>query len=126
MVSLLPPLQDPEAFSNLFDHTHIIIFRFIYGIYGGPVEEVEDLTCDTFLRAWKGRSRFIGNEHDALCWLFTIARRLVIDSLRHKKSHSSEAWSSLDDAMFENMAPTGEASPEEQVSKREQLIHLWQ
>ena len=82
-----PPLQDPEAFSNLYTRTQIIIFRFIYGMHGGPIEEVEDLTCDTFIRAWKGRAHFFGDDHDALCWLFTIAHHLVIDAHRQRKAH---------------------------------------
>lgn len=125
MVYLQPPLQDPEAFSNLFDHTQIIIFRFIYGMLGGPIEDVEDLTCDTFLRAWKGRARFSGNDHEALCWLFTIARRLVIDNLRHNQSHPQNALISLDESAIEVMIPSPQASPEEQASTREQFKHLW-
>jgi hypothetical protein len=35
------PLQDTESFSDLFSRTQIIVFRFIYGLLGGPLEEVE-------------------------------------------------------------------------------------
>ena len=47
MLASRSPLQDSESFSDLFAHTHLIIFRFIYGLHGGPLEEVEDLTSDT-------------------------------------------------------------------------------
>jgi RNA polymerase sigma-70 factor, ECF subfamily len=120
-----PPLQDPEAFSNLYDRTQIIIFRFIYGLHGGPIEEVEDLTCDTFLRAWRSRLRFSGNEHDALCWLFTIARRLVIDAHRHRNAHDEESMILLDETNFQHQAVDPE-TPEEQATAREQFKHLWQ
>jgi RNA polymerase sigma-70 factor (ECF subfamily) len=121
-----PPLQDSKTFSNLFDRTQIVIFRFIYGMHGGPIEEVEDLTCDTFMRAWKGRSHFFGDDHDALCWLFTIARHLVIDAHRRKKAHPESTHIRLEDMDFGSNNISLQVAPEEQVSNREQSIHLWQ
>jgi RNA polymerase sigma-70 factor (ECF subfamily) len=121
-----PPLQDPETFSNLYDRTQIIIYRFIYGLHGGPTEEVEDLTCETFMRAWKGRIRFWGDDHDALCWLFTIARRLVIDVHRRKKAHPDKYTVELDDTNINTMFLSTQVTPEEQTSIREQFKHLWQ
>jgi RNA polymerase sigma-70 factor (ECF subfamily) len=121
-----PTLHDPESFSNLYTRTQIIIFRFIYGLHGGPIEEVEDLTCDTFIRAWKGRDRFHGDGHDALCWLFTIARHLVIDAHRRKRSHPDNSFLELDDADIDAMFLSGQVPPEEQASNREQYRRLWQ
>jgi RNA polymerase sigma-70 factor (ECF subfamily) len=120
-----PPLQDPEIFSDLFTRTQVIIFRFIYGLHGGPIQEVEDLTCDTFLRAWKGRDRFWGDDQDAMCWLFTIARHLVIDSHRQKKAHRDDNSEELDDVTINSMFSSPQFSPEEQTSNREQFKHLW-
>jgi RNA polymerase sigma-70 factor (ECF subfamily) len=121
-----PPLQDRESFSNLYSRTQIIIFRFIYGLHGGPIEEVEDLTCETFMRAWKGRDRFWGDDHDALCWLFTIARHLVIDTHRRKKAHPDNNVVELDDTDINAMFLSNQVSPEEQTSNREQFKQLWQ
>jgi RNA polymerase sigma-70 factor (ECF subfamily) len=119
-------LQDPESFRDLYDRTHIIIFRFIYGLHGGPIEEVEDLTCDTFLHAWKGRDRFTGSEHDALCWLFTIARHLVIDDHRKRKKHLESKTLSLESDQFKETWISTHDTPEEQTVIREQLTTLWQ
>ncbi len=121
-----PPLQDPEAFSQLYARTQLIIFRYVYGMHGGPVEEVEDITCDVFMRAWKARPRFWGDEHDALCWLFTIAHHLVIDAHRHTRVHLDGVGLSLDDHAAEWLVLSADASPEEQVASREQFKHLWQ
>ena len=121
-----PPLQDPETFSNLYARSQIIIFRYIYGLHGGPIEEVEDLTCDTFMRAWKGRSRFWGDDHDALCWLFTIARHLVIDAHRRKKAHPEDNSVVLDDININTMFASTGILPEEYTSQKEQFKHLWQ
>ena len=78
------PLKEPGVFRNLYENRHIAVFRFIYGMHGGPKEEVEDLTMKTFTRAWRSRSRFQGTEAAAFGWLLKIARNLVIDSHRRK------------------------------------------
>ena len=121
-----PPLQDPEAFSNLYTNNQIIIFRFIYGMHGGPIEEVEDLTCDTFMRAWKGRGRFFGDDREALCWLFTIARHLVIDAHRQMKSHQDNSNVILDDSTIDALYISSQVTPEEQAACHDQFRHLWQ
>jgi RNA polymerase sigma-70 factor (ECF subfamily) len=77
------------------------------------------------MRAWKGRSRFYGDDHDALCWLFTIAHRLVIDAYRRGRVHPETAAMSLDDTTAEWMVFSSEAPPEEQAVSREQFRHLW-
>ena len=120
-----PPLQDPEIFSNLYARTQIIIFRYIYGMQGGSIEEVEDLTCDTFLRAWKGRNRFWGDDQDALYWLFTIARHLIIDNHRRENAHPETCHFRLDDANVDNIFLSTQVTPEDQASRREQYKRLW-
>jgi RNA polymerase sigma-70 factor (ECF subfamily) len=125
MQAFRSPLQDSESFSNLFARTQLKIFRFIYGLHGGPLQEVEDLTSDTYSRAWKGRRQFSGNEQDALCWLFTIARHLVIDAQRKKKNKSSNVCERLDDVTLDSMFRSTDLAPEEQVANREQFNHLW-
>lgn len=120
-----PPLLDKESFSSLYSHTYLIIYRFIYGIHGGPNEEVEDITCETFLHAWKGRSRFTGDDQDALRWLFTIARHLVIDAHRKKKTHLDETIDSFDDLDFESGLLSTKLTPEEITVNNEQYAKLW-
>ncbi len=85
------PLQDRQSFENLYSHVHLVVFHYIYGLYGGPVEEVEDLTADTFFRAWKARERFTGDENAALGWLLQIARNRVIDALRREHVRRNQA-----------------------------------
>jgi RNA polymerase sigma-70 factor (ECF subfamily) len=120
-----PPLLEPEAFSNLYERTHLTIFRFIFGLHGGPIEEVEDLTCDTFFRAWRGRLHFSGGDHDALCWLFTIARRLVIDAHRHKRARHGDSLIRLDDDNFETALQDAAQTPEQRAMDRDEFSHLW-
>ncbi len=109
------PLASAEAFSELFTRTHLIVFRYIFGLRGGPQEAVEDLTAETFLRAWRGRSRFEGNEQAALRWLLRIARNLVIDSYRREQVRPQPEDFALTDLPSEN------AGPEEELLFSEQM-----
>jgi RNA polymerase sigma-70 factor (ECF subfamily) len=112
-------LADTSAFQSLFNQRHIAVFRFIYGLLGGPNEEVEDLTMKTFLQAWRARSRFQGNEDAAFRWLLTIARNLVIDHYRRKSNQQIH----LD---IETQSLTGKGkTPEEIVFQLEQTRTLW-
>ncbi len=107
--------HDAESFCQLYQHAHLPVFRFIFGITGGPIEDVEDLTAETFVRAWKSRHRFQGDENAATGWLIHIARNLVIDTYRRKQSHG------LDTDLEADEIPGGESGPEEQVLKQEQI-----
>jgi RNA polymerase sigma-70 factor (ECF subfamily) len=73
-----------EDFAAFFEHTHGIVFRYVYGLGGGPQETAEDLTAEAFTRAWRSRGGFRGDEGAALGWLLQIARNLVIDEARRR------------------------------------------
>jgi hypothetical protein len=60
-----------DAFARLYEQTYLRIFRYIYGLSGGPLQEAEDLTAETYERAWKRRQRFTGDEQAALGWLLS-------------------------------------------------------
>lgn len=92
-----PPLHSAEHFSALYDRAHLPVFRYLYGLRGGPAEDVEDLTAETFERAWKARDSFDGGDEAALGWLLTIARRLVIDGYRRKQRRGTDV--ALDDGL---------------------------
>jgi DNA-directed RNA polymerase specialized sigma24 family protein len=48
------PIASPTCFKELYERNRLPVFRYIYGLTGGPQAEVEDLTAETFLRAWPG------------------------------------------------------------------------
>lgn len=117
------PLEEPEAFNQLFEHAHTFVFRFIYALQGGPRQEVEDLTAETFMRAWKARRRFEGDRQAATGWLLQIARNLVIDAHRRRQAHGEADF--LDD-MGQIYIPTNrENEPEVRIIREEQFKVLW-
>ena len=78
-------LDTAEQFGEWFTKTHRLVFHYIYGLHKGPLEIIEDLTAETYLRAWKARHRFRGDENAAIGWLLTIARNLLINSYRRRR-----------------------------------------
>lgn len=83
------PYASTDAFRQLYERTHLPVYRFVYALHGGPAEDVEDIAAETWERAWNGRAGFRGDEHDAVGWLLTIARNLVIDKQRTEQRRPS-------------------------------------
>lgn len=78
-----PPFVGAEDFSDLYESTYPAIYRYIFGLTGGPVEEVEDLCIETYLKAWINRRQYHGEPQNAVGWLIRIARNLVVDAYRY-------------------------------------------
>ena len=79
-------LEKPEIFSQVFQNTHMQVFHYLYGLTGGPISQAEDLLAETFIRAWRFKGRFRGEENTVIFWLFRIARNQVLDAYRRNKS----------------------------------------
>lgn len=60
---------------------------FRYRVGDGPT--AEDLTADTFEKAWRKRHRYRSDLASFSTWLFTIARRVAIDFYRKQRPISS-------------------------------------
>jgi RNA polymerase sigma-70 factor (ECF subfamily) len=112
------PLATAEQFAALYQRAHLTVFRYVYGLSGGPQAEAEDLTAEAFTRAWEARNRFRGDDGAAVGWLLQIARRLVIDRYRRERFRGPTA--SLPDDL-----EAAEPGPEAQALTREQRRTLW-
>ena len=75
-------IASPASFRVLYELNRLSVFRYIYALTGGSQADAEDLTAETFLRAWKARHQFHGEMDSAIGWLLGIAKRLVIDNYR--------------------------------------------
>jgi RNA polymerase sigma-70 factor, ECF subfamily len=64
---------------------------FRYRVGDGPL--AEDLTSETFEKAWRNRGRYRRNLAAFSTWLFTIARRVVID--HYRRNHDGLALDSV-------------------------------
>ena len=72
--------MDTPTAAQLFDRHHLALFRYAYRLTGRR-DVAEDVVQDVFLRVVRGLDNYqtIGRE---AAWLFTIARRLLVDRYR--------------------------------------------
>ncbi|MBN1438535.1 MAG: sigma-70 family RNA polymerase sigma factor [Anaerolineales bacterium] len=86
---------------------------FRYRVGDGPL--AEDLTSETFEKAWRRRGSYARDLAAFSTWLFTIARRVAID---HYRTHKVEA-------PVEPLACTaGEETPEDLAERRDDFSRL--
>lgn len=104
---------DAAAFDELVRRFHRPVYRFCWRLVRSP--DAEDLTQDTFVRAFVHFERF-DPERPVLPWLVAIARRLCLDLLRRRK-----VMARVDTLPVTDPPPPG---PEGEASLREQLSRL--
>ncbi|XVU29321.1 sigma-70 family RNA polymerase sigma factor [Actinoplanes sp. CA-054009] len=61
------------------------VYYFILNLTRGARQTSEDLTQETMVRAWRHVNGLPPNSEEERRWLFTVARRLVIDSVRSRR-----------------------------------------
>ncbi len=79
---------EAEAFGLLYDFYMPRIYRFVL-VKVGLREEAEDLTHQTFLRAWEHIETYESRGYPFSSWLYRIARNSVIDHHRRSKPNVS-------------------------------------
>ena len=84
---------DAQAFGELYQQNLKRIYRYTFYKVGSATE-AEDLTEQTFLKAWEAMGRYREQGVPFSAWLFRLAHNLVIDY--HRTRHEA---ASLDDAM---------------------------
>ena len=73
--------DDPEAF-GFFYRRHVDAVLAFFRVRTGDPELAADLMAETFAAAMLAAPRFKPRREPAVAWLFTIARRKLIDSWR--------------------------------------------
>ncbi len=76
---------EASAFGSLYDHYQPKIYRFVL-LKVSQREDAEDLTHQVFLSAWQNIETYRSLGFPFSSWLYQIARNLVIDHYRMKKS----------------------------------------
>jgi RNA polymerase sigma-70 factor (ECF subfamily) len=77
---------DREAYAMLFDRFHDEIYRFATRRIGDPVAG-QDAAAETFADAFKGIARYEQTGAPFESWLYTIARRRIVDQIRMRARH---------------------------------------
>jgi RNA polymerase sigma-70 factor (ECF subfamily) len=73
--------RDPEAFANLYVQFYDAVLRRVAPIVKDP-RDAEDLTAETFLRAWNAINRFQDRDVSIVAWFCIIAERLAYKHLK--------------------------------------------
>src|SRR5579859_1132469 len=74
------PMDPPDQATTLFNAFHDRIYRYVLSLVHDP-SEAEDLTQDTFLRAYAHRDA-LRDPNAVRGWLYRIATRVCLDRLR--------------------------------------------
>ncbi len=107
---------DAQAFGRLYDRWDQPCFRFIRRLLGAAhADAAEDLHQETWIAVSRGAASFDASRASFRTWLFTIARRKVLDHFRRQKV--VPLLSADDDAAM--TAPDPAPSPARQVETRE-------
>ena len=76
-----------QAFSVLWRDVNPALLRYLRVV---AAEHAEDVAAETWVQVVRGLPRFTGDETAWRAWLFTTARRRVLDQVRFRRRHPSE------------------------------------
>ncbi len=76
--------RDRVAFTALYHNCVVQVYRHVH-YRVSALADVEDITQEVFIRAWKAIDRYKFRGAPFAAWLITIARNLIADHYRAKK-----------------------------------------
>ena len=77
-----------EQFAVLWRDANPALLRYLRAL---AQENAEDIAAETWVHVVRGLTRFTGDEAAWRAWLFTTARRRLLDQARLRKRHPAEA-----------------------------------
>jgi RNA polymerase sigma-70 factor (ECF subfamily) len=78
---------DEVAFSVLWRDGNPALLRYLRAM---APETAEDVAAETWVQVVRGLAKFRGDESDWRAWLFTTARRRLLDQVRQRRRHPAE------------------------------------
>ncbi len=82
------------AFNELIQRYMTSVYTFTYGLTHS-VQDAEDITQDTFVKAWKNIKKY-DKKYTFKTWVLTIARNTTYDFFRKKKNIPFSAFDNTD------------------------------
>ncbi|HKJ37771.1 MAG TPA: RNA polymerase sigma factor [Anaerolineales bacterium] len=101
------------TFHEIYERHSKDVYRYSYWL-SGSAQDADDITSETFARAWVGREQI--RTETVKAYLFTIARNLYLKGLRHIKRQAD-----LDPRQADP-----KPAPEQLVESRLELDHAMQ
>ena len=84
-ISNLSDLSINEQFTQIYDSYYSMVYRYFF-YKSGNKQVSEDLTAETFIKAYTSLTRFDAKKAAIQTWLMTIARSIYIDNYRRYKN----------------------------------------
>jgi RNA polymerase sigma-70 factor (ECF subfamily) len=107
---------DVSAFASLLRRYERQIYGFTYRMMGGNAADADDLTQETFIKAYRALPRTADVLHVS-AWLHQIAANSCRDELRRRRRAHCQSW---DPAIHESVVHTGtEENPESLMLQKE-------
>jgi RNA polymerase sigma-70 factor (ECF subfamily) len=114
-------VRSPDEQASIYFREHsAAVYRYLAGVYGRE-EDAEEVTQEAFLRLH--RELLDGNVIDSpRAWTLTVARRLMLDRLRHERGVTTRTVTVGADVLeaVRDSAP----SPEDTLVKRRRRVAL--
>jgi RNA polymerase sigma-70 factor (ECF subfamily) len=106
---------EADTFATLYQtHTYAVFNYCLFRVSNRAV--AEDLTADTFERAWQARHRYRPDRAAFNTWLFSIARRVVTDWQRRQARRPV--------TVLDDQQPDDRISPELELEETEEQAQL--
>ena len=106
--------RDEEAFGELYDRHAVRVYRHIYYMIGNATE-AEDLTAQSFLKAWEAIERYQIRGAPFVSWLLRIAHNQGVSHLRAKRETSEVHEGIVDDKPRRDPESAYERTAEEEL-----------
>jgi RNA polymerase sigma-70 factor (ECF subfamily) len=90
MVVELAQRADEDLIRALYEAHASALFGFVLRLLDGDRQAAEDVVQETLLRAWRHPEALAAERGDIRPWLWTVARRLVIDGVRARRVRPAE------------------------------------
>jgi RNA polymerase sigma-70 factor, ECF subfamily len=100
--------RDRSAFAELYDRHVVRVYRHIYYLVNDR-GDAEDLTAQTFLKAWEAIDRYRERGAPFVSWLLRIAHNVAVSFLRARREHGT-----LEDYVID---PKRHGNPEEALEQ---------
>ncbi|MDT4923805.1 MAG: polymerase sigma-70 factor, subfamily [Pseudonocardiales bacterium] len=87
--------DDAQLLRALHDEHGHALWAYVVGLTNGDRAQAQDVVQETFLRAWRNPQVLLQTTGSARGWLFTVAKRIVIDEWRTARSRRERVTAEL-------------------------------
>jgi RNA polymerase sigma-70 factor (ECF subfamily) len=108
-------LGDSDAFAQLYTLYFTPLYRYVYFRVTNKAD-ADDLTQEVFLKAYTSFQNYVPSSESPLPYFYTIARNMVIDHYRKKKTLV------LNEDTLHQVPDTATASPEDEAATKEEYL----